>query len=148
MVGSSTINSRGVYDVTLLYLHICWFGLQVYGTTNIRAMDISIIPLHIAATVYATGEVDEFLESMCPYYELLQTGWLTIWTILRALISFETGQSLSLQVWETIGGLALTCCLQYIKPELLKKTSLPGLGPLRWSISSPFVPKYHHRLEL
>jgi hypothetical protein len=114
MVGSSTINSRGVYDVTLLYLHIRGFGLQVYGTTNIRAMDISIIPLHIAATVYATGEVDEFLESMCPYYELLQTGWLTIWTILRALISFETGQSLSLQVWETIGGLALTCCLQYI----------------------------------
>ncbi|KAH9990440.1 hypothetical protein BJV77DRAFT_1012808 [Russula vinacea] len=35
--------------------------LKVYGTTNVRVMDISIIPLHIAAhpqsTAYAIGEL-------------------------------------------------------------------------------------------
>jgi len=35
--------------------------LKVYGTTNIRVMDISIIPLHVAAhtqtTAYAIGEL-------------------------------------------------------------------------------------------
>jgi hypothetical protein len=83
---------------------------------NIRVMDVSIIPLHIVAhvqgeiwsyyllldfmhffscmiiaTAYAIGELGRYSESIFLYCEVLQTGWLMIWTISKVLISLKTG---------------------------------------------------------
>ncbi|KAI0280314.1 alcohol oxidase, partial [Russula aff. rugulosa BPL654] len=59
--------------------------LKVYGTTNIRVMDISIVPLHVAAhtqaTAYAIGELGTYTLISISSYE--RTGWLTIKMALK-----------------------------------------------------------------
>ena len=47
---------------------------------------IDAIRLAITATAYAIGELGKFPEPMFSYIEVLRAGWLTIWTILKALI--------------------------------------------------------------
>ena len=98
MLHGGVVDNKMKVSLSCRALVICLYsGLQVYGTTNIRVMDISIIPLHISAhtqgeakilsffsflditlsfvpvitaTAYAIGELGRYSESMLLYREV------------------------------------------------------------------------------